>query len=134
MQISENCTIIIKEADKLTAEAAMDTLLKVVDVAKDSGIQIGQGTGNSNNYYENQARAALGNAMVTFRLKETNALRDQAYKEALDDAKAKAQKLADLSGIKLGRITGIQEAGEKSGSSSNKLHADNALAMISCRG
>ena len=36
-------------------------------------------------------------------------MRKKAYKAALDDAKARAQDLAELSSIKLGRIISVQE-------------------------
>ena len=47
--------------------------------------------------------------MVLFKLPDAVTLRDQAYKAAIEDARDKAQKLADLAGVKLGRVTSIQE-------------------------
>ena len=63
----------------------------------------------ASNYYEMQMQAGQGNAIVTFKLPDPSSLRDEAYKVAIDDAKARAQKIADLSGVKLGRILSVTE-------------------------
>ena len=89
IQVAESCRIILKDIDKIPPESLMDTLLKIVDTAKDAGFQFGSVA--SNNYYEQQARAAFGNALVSFKIADNTPLRDGAYKIALEDAKAKAQ-------------------------------------------
>jgi uncharacterized protein YggE len=87
----------------------LDKLLKVLDVAKDSGFVFSQPY--TNDYYEMQARAMEGDIVVTFKMPDSSALRDKAYKAAIDDAKARAEKIAELSGAKLGRILSVQEGG-----------------------
>ena len=84
-----------------------DGLLKILDVAKDAGFTFTLPV--TNDYYEMQARAQEGQVVFQFKLPDTAALRKKAYKAALEDAKARAQDLAELSSIKLGRIISVQE-------------------------
>lgn len=108
VQVAENSKIVLANVDKLTPEALLEMVLKIVDTAKDAGFQIGPGA--ASNYYEIQARMGAANSIVSFKIPDTAALRDQAYQAAIEDAKAKARKLADLAGVKLGRVISIQEA------------------------
>jgi uncharacterized protein YggE len=48
-------------------------------------------------------------AMISFKIPDASALREEAYKLAVADARAKAAKLADLAGVKLGRILAVQD-------------------------
>jgi hypothetical protein len=113
IRLSETMKITLAHADKLAPDELMDKLLKVLDVGKDAGFQMGQAA--ASNYYEAMIRAETGDtgsgAMVSFRLPDSSALRDKAYQAAIDDAKAKAQKLADVSGAKLGRIVSVRDEG-----------------------
>jgi hypothetical protein len=112
VRLSETMKITLAHADKLAADELMDKVLKILDVAKDAGFQIGASP--ASNYYEAMIRAETGDtggATVAFRLPDSSALRDKAYQAAIDDAKAKAQKLADVSGAKLGRIVSVREEG-----------------------
>jgi uncharacterized protein YggE len=87
----------------------MNTILKVVDTARDSGLVIG--AGNPQNYYQMQMmmQTGQGSGLATFKIPDPSALRAEAYKKAMDDARAKAQRLAELAGAKLGRIVSVQE-------------------------
>jgi uncharacterized protein YggE len=113
VRLSETMKITLAHADKIAADELMDKLLKILDVAKDAGFQIGQSP--ASNYYEAMIRAETGDsgsgATVSFRLPDSSALRDKAYQAAIDDAKTKAQKLADASGAKLGRIASVRDDG-----------------------
>ena len=40
-------------------------------------------------------------------------MREEAYKKAMEDAKTRAQKLADLAGVKLGPILSVHDGGQK---------------------
>ncbi len=112
VRLSETVKITLTHADKLASDELMDKLLKILDVAKDAGFQIGAAP--ATNYYEAMIRAETGDtggATVSFRLPDSSALRDKAYQAAIEDAKAKAQKLAELSGGKLGRILSVRDEG-----------------------
>jgi uncharacterized protein YggE len=119
VRLTETSRIVLIHTDKLEPEEMLSKVLKILDVAKDSGFQIGPAP--ARNYYEMQIRAQQGDgsATVSFKLPDTSALRDRAYKAAIDDAKAKAQRLAELSGAKLGRIISVHDEGVGSSDSEN---------------
>jgi uncharacterized protein YggE len=119
VRITETSRIVLANADKLSTQELLDKLLKVLDVAKDAGFVFSQPY--TNDYYEMQARAMEGDIVVTFKMLDSSALRDKAYKAAIDDAKARAEKLAELSGTKLGRILSVQESG--AGGENNMINA-----------
>jgi uncharacterized protein YggE len=121
VQILEKSKIVLANADKMEPDALLDLVLKVLDVAKDAGFQVGPPPANSNNYYEQQLRAFMGTAVVAFRLPDAKKLREEAYKAAVADAREKAEQLAELSGVKLGKVIAVQEVQpvkNESGSSS----------------
>ncbi len=125
VRLSESNRIVLAHTDKLEPDELLEKLLKVIDVAKDAGFQIGPAP--ATNYYEMQIRAQEGeeaSATVSFRMPDSSALREKAYKAAIDDAKAKAQKLAELSGGKLGRVLSIREEAP------SKSDKDDSAAMM----
>jgi uncharacterized protein YggE len=107
VRVTETSRIVLADADKLEPEDLLGGLLKILDSAKDAGFSFTLPI--TNDYYEMQARAQEGQIVFQFKLPDTAALRKKAYKAALDDAKAHAQELAELSSIKLGRIISVQE-------------------------
>jgi uncharacterized protein YggE len=60
-------------------------------------------------YYNSGGAAAAAN-LVSFKLTNPDALREQAYKQAMADARKKAERLASLAGVKLGRIVSVKDA------------------------
>src|SRR5690348_14981796 len=109
VQVAEKLKLVLKGLDKIENEKLMDTLLKVLDTAKDNGLVVGPGL--PQNYYQMQIamQQGQGQSMITFKLPDPKDLRDAAYKDAMDNAKVRAQRLADLSGVKLGKILSIRE-------------------------
>ena len=112
VHVSENLKLTIKQADTIDPDKLMDTVLKVLDASRDSGLQVRPPPPST--YYEMQIRAQSGGGnegLVTFIIPDTSALRDDAYQKAMDDARAKAQRLAQLSGVKLGPVISVNESG-----------------------
>jgi uncharacterized protein YggE len=107
VRITETSRIVLADADKLESEELLGSLLKILDSAKDAGFSFTMPV--TNDYYEMQARAQEGQIVFQFKLPDTTSLRKKAFKAALDDARARAQELAELSSIKLGRILSVQE-------------------------
>ena len=110
VKITEASRITLVNTDKLEPEALLDKVLKILDVAKDAGFQVGPAP--ASNYWELQMRMQgmpQEGGIVAFKPPDSTAVRDKAYGAALDDARGKAQRLADLAGIKLGRIVSVQE-------------------------
>lgn len=95
---STNLTVNVKEISKLNA---------VIDAATAAGAN------NVNN---------LG-----FDNKDDSAARDQARKLAVDDAKKKAQNIANIAGFKLGNLINYSEGGQASGPIQMTLRSDKAV-------
>ena len=127
VSVTERLTIVIKDVDKMEQGALMDTMLKVLDTAKDSGLNLGDGTVRNYNQYP----PPPGPTLINFKITDTSAMRDEAYKKAIDDAKAKAQKLADLSGVKLGKILSVRDAQQRVVSSNGPYDAYSPPASAS---
>jgi uncharacterized protein YggE len=108
VSVTEQIRIVIKDIDKMEQSALMDTMLKVLDTARDSGLTLGDGSVRNYNQYPPPPSPSL----VNFKITDTSAMREQGYKEAIEDAKNKAQKLADLSGVKLGKILSVRDANQ----------------------
>jgi len=100
---------VLKDLDKIESEKLMDTLLKVLDTAKDNGLVVGPGL--PQNYYQWQMamQQNRGQSMISFKLPDPKELRDAAFKDAMENAKARAARLAELSGVKLGKIISVRE-------------------------
>jgi uncharacterized protein YggE len=103
----------------------MDTMLKVLDTAKDAGLTIGDAGEPNNN--DNNNNQAAPDALIKFKVTDCTALRQQAYKQAMDDAKAKAQHLADLAGVKIGRILSVED-GNNNSDSNNASQTSNSTS------
>jgi uncharacterized protein YggE len=114
VQVSEHLKLTLKNADKLEPDKLMDTVLKLIDTSRDAGIQIGPPP--ATNYYEMQMQAQNGggNTLVMFKIPDTTQLQADACKQAVADAREKAQRIADLSGVKLGRVISVQDQGATS--------------------
>jgi len=116
IQIAEKSRLILSNVDKLDTDAMLDTVLKILDVAKEGGFQVGltkqtddDEIQNYQMYIYRMMNRSDGTSVVNFKLADGTDLRDQAYKAALADAKTKAEKLAELAGVKLGKIVAIDE-------------------------
>jgi uncharacterized protein YggE len=108
VQVTEQLKVLLKNADKMDVDKLMETILKIIDTGRDSGLSIGPG---AMSYYQMQMAAQNGQSlsMISFKIPDPSTLREEAYKLAIDDAKAKANRLADLSGVKLGHILSVQD-------------------------
>ena len=110
VQASESLKIVLKGVDKLATDALMDTVMKVIDTGRDAGLQIGPPTPMNYYQYQMMMQQGQGQGMLQFKIGDPAEQREKAYKEAMDDAKKKAQRLADLAGIKLGKIVSVQDS------------------------
>ena len=122
VQVSEQMDLVLKDVDKLPDEELMNTVLKILDTARDAGLVVGPG-GPRN--FQQMMMAQMGqggsSGLVTFTVPEAAAaaVRAQAYQRGMDDAKAKAQRLAELAGAKLGRIVSVQDQGTAGSADAN---------------
>ena len=118
VRITEQWKLVLRNADKQEPEKLLATVLKTIDAARDAGLQVGPPT--PRNYYEMQMMSQNGGGLASFKIADISDMQDQAYKAAVEDARHRAQRLADLSGVKLGRIVSAQDLGA-GGSSENRM-------------
>jgi uncharacterized protein YggE len=109
VQISERLILKLKNIDKMDPDKLLETVLKLIDTSRDAGLTIGPPP--ATNYYQMQIQAQNGGAdsLVAFKIPDITDIQNQAYKQAMADAKAKAQRIADLSGVKLGRVLSVHD-------------------------
>lgn len=109
IEVAEQLKLVIKDVDKLQPQETLDMVLKVVDTIRDAGLNVGPPP--PTNYYQMQiqAQSGRGAAVVSFRVDDADPVREKAYQEAVDAARKKAEKLASLSGVKLGPVLSVKE-------------------------
>jgi uncharacterized protein YggE len=109
VQVTEPLRLVIKDVDKMSDEDLMNTVLKVIDAGRDAGLTVGAAM--PQNYYQMQMMMQRGDAqgMASFKIADPAALREQAYAKAIENARTKAERLAKLAGVKLGRVTSVQD-------------------------
>ena len=94
--------------DKMTSQELFRTIGKLLDVARDSGAILGPtGSENYRNYYYGGQQRMP--SIVRFVLRDLAEVREQAYEKAVADARMRAERLARLTGVKLGRAIGVNE-------------------------
>jgi hypothetical protein len=110
VQVSESMRIVLRGVDKLKDDELMGMVLKVIDAGKDAGLVIGAGAPqNSYQYQMMMQRGEGGAGMATFKVTDPAKAREEAYAKAIQGARAKAERLAALSGVKLGRVLSVQD-------------------------
>jgi uncharacterized protein YggE len=106
--VTEQVRLVLKDTDKLDPAKLIETVVRLVDSARECGLQIA--TLNMNNLGVYSAVPTPPPApLIICRAADNAAARGQAYKAAMEDARKKAAALADLSGVKLGKVIGIRE-------------------------
>lgn len=116
LSVSEVLKLRLTGIDKLSSQELLETIVKIVDSGKDAGVIIGNDTTPSIPGQYNASKAR--NTMATFKVTNVGKLKEEAYQKAVQDAKTQAEKLAKLTGVKLGRVISINgEGGAQKGSS-----------------
>jgi uncharacterized protein YggE len=113
LSLSETLTLKLLKIDALSTQDLLQTLVKIVDAGKDAGLTIGP---PPKSMYELQIAAQTGNAqspLAAFKLADVASVKGQAYEAAILDARTQAERLANLAGVKLGRVTAIREVTDK---------------------
>ncbi|HUY32129.1 MAG TPA: SIMPL domain-containing protein [Pirellulales bacterium] len=107
VQISSSLHLRLSGIHDLSAEEVLETVGTLLDAAKDAGAEIGPTAAEVNMAWR------YGNVpdetLVRFIINDLDKLREQAYENAVADARTRAERLAKLNGVKLGRVLGVQE-------------------------
>jgi uncharacterized protein len=112
--VSRSLRLTLSGIQNMPEDQLMDTLGKVLDVAKDSGAAVGSG-----NESTSAIMAMIGNgggqssSMVTFVVDNADELREKAYQQAFKQARDRAQRLAKLAGGAVGAVVSVQESAEQ---------------------
>ncbi len=114
VQLTRKLVVTCTDIRQMDEEALLQLVAKMLDVAQDAGGKVGPQQDMS--YYWYYRGGQPQNGLVRFILDDFDELRDKAYQGAVEDARAKAGRLARLSGIELGPVVGVREVlvpGEK---------------------
>lgn len=107
VELSSSLRIRLTDLADMPPEQVMETLGKLLDTARDSGADVGPSAAEINMAYRYGRQ--INGAISRFVLQNFDALREDAYKAAIADARARAERLATLSGLKLGRVLSVSE-------------------------
>ncbi|REK07889.1 MAG: DUF541 domain-containing protein [Planctomycetota bacterium] len=102
----EELTVTLSGVDKMQAEDLLRSLTLIIDAAKDAGVNL---SASPISMIQAQFQGAKPTSLATYRLSQPDAAKQQAYEAALASARAKAERLAQLAGLKLGDIVSIRE-------------------------
>ncbi len=130
LSLSEPLTIRLEGIDKLSTEDMLQTLVRIVDAGKDAGMAIGP---PQKSMYEMQIAAQFGQGtdspLAAFKLKDVDALRQQAYQAAIADARTQAERLAKLAGVKVGKVISIREGAAPESGSDQAVNSYYAMVL-----
>lgn len=107
VELSSRLRVKLTDISQQQPEQVLETLGKLLDTARDSGADVGPSAAELNMAYR-YGRQVNG-AISRFVLQDFEPLREAAYKAAVADARARAERLASLNGLKLGRVLSVNE-------------------------
>jgi uncharacterized protein len=94
-----------------TEPQLVESMTKVLDAMKEAGLELG--VGGPTSMMEMQMVGAQRPVAVHFTLADADAVREEASKTAVEDARRKAERLARLTGVKLGRVVAVEEVADE---------------------
>ena len=118
VQLTRKLVVTCSEIRGMDEEALLQLVAKLLDVAQDAGAQVGTPQDPYRYYYYGYDSSQPG--LVRFVLEDFEALEDEAFAEAIEDARAQASRLAKLSKVELGPITGVRIAGSPDNNNANR--------------
>jgi hypothetical protein len=112
--VSRSLRLTLSGIQNMPEDELMDTLGKVLDVAKDSGAVVGGADDATSALVAMMGNRAGGqSSMVTFVVDNADELREKAYQQAFKQARDRAQRLAKLAGGQVGNVVSVQESAEQ---------------------
>jgi uncharacterized protein YggE len=117
VQVTEKLHLTITAIHQRPPDKVQGMVVKLLDTARQTGLQIG--TPPPTNYYAYRMSTGQNDELVLFKIADPAAGRSEAFKQAVADARGKADQLATLAGAKLGKVIAITEQ-ESSGPSANE--------------
>jgi uncharacterized protein YggE len=108
VQLSRKLIVKASNLRKIDEDGVMQLVAKLLDVAQDAGAKVG-GSGQNMRMYYYWDMQPPGTGLVKFVLDDFDKIQDEAYEKAVADARARAERLARLSGVELGSIVAVRE-------------------------
>ncbi|HEY2759387.1 MAG TPA: SIMPL domain-containing protein [Pirellulales bacterium] len=129
--ISKTLRVTIQGIDKLQEEDVIALVAKLLDVAKDAGLSVSGANTNGATGADGQP---LPDALVQFVADDLVIARKEATDKAFQQAKEKAQHIADLAGVRLGAAAAVEELSSVGGNSDESGTEDVQSAIYSLVG
>jgi uncharacterized protein YggE len=107
VQLSRKLIVKATKIREMDEDRVLQLVAKLLDVAQDAGARVGKQP--NFNYYYYDYNPQNSNGLIRFVLEDFDKLQEDAYEKAIADARARAQRLARLSGVALGPIVAIRE-------------------------
>jgi uncharacterized protein YggE len=107
VQLSRKLVVKATDIGAMEEEAVLQLVGRLLDVAQDAGAHVGP-SGNMNYYYYRFGYMP-NSGLVRFVLEDYDKVQEQAYEKAVADARARADRLARLSGLELGPVVAVRE-------------------------
>jgi uncharacterized protein YggE len=114
--VRERLIVTLSDINTISADDLLQSVVRIVEVLKDAGVLIGPGP---KGMIEMQLSGAKPASLATFKLSNTDSYRQQAYEAALKQARAKAERLAQLAGVEISNIVSIRETAPTSKDDNN---------------
>ena len=112
--ISKTLRVTIQGIDQLPEADVIALVAKLLDVAKDAGLAV---NGTNTNGATGPDGQPLPDALVQFVADDLAGARKEATDKAYQQAKEKAQHIADLAGVRLGTVAAVEELSSVGGNS-----------------
>ena len=108
IQISRSVRLVLSGVNERTEAELADTLGKLLDTAKDAGAAVT--TSVTSSAMARMFGQQVAQTLVKFVVDDVDSLRQQAYAAAFQQAQARAERLAALTGARLGRVVAVEES------------------------
>jgi uncharacterized protein YggE len=109
VQLSRKLVVKAAEIGAMDEAAVLQLVARLLDVAQDAGAHVGPPANMNRNYYYYEMNGLTAPSLVRFVLEDYEKVQEQAYEQAVADARSRAERLARLSGLELGPVLAIRE-------------------------
>jgi uncharacterized protein YggE len=113
VMLSRNMRVVVAGIDKLPEDDVVKLVSKLIDTARDMGIHAS--AAESSAVMEELAAQQGPQPAVQFVAENVEKQRETAYRQAFEQARQRAQRLATIAGVKLGEVKSVEEARDGSG-------------------
>jgi uncharacterized protein YggE len=114
--LSRSLRVVVGGIDKLTDDQLIKLVSKLVDTARDMGIHVS--AAETSPAMDELAAQQGPQPAVQFVADNVEKPREKAYRQAFERARERAQRLATITGVKLGEVKSVEEVRDSNGEES----------------